>query len=243
MNKAPKILFFDIETSPVLYLKFQKDKNPFFSHDGILEDAYMISAVWKMAGDAKIHSVSSPKIWDDYAAVKTLRDALAKADIVVGHNIKKFDLKFFNSRLIYHRLQPLPQLDLVDTLLEVKKIASFTSHKLDYLSKLLNNKGKIHVDFSLWKAVVSGDKEALNKMVKYNVVDVRRTEELYNVLKPYMKSHPHVGVIKGLKRECSCPKCGSDNIKFDGVRVSAAGIKTQQIQCHDCHGFSRIPFR
>jgi DNA polymerase elongation subunit (family B) len=241
VNKPLSILVFDIETSPVELLKFQKDRNPFISSDGISKDSYMISACWKSLGDKHMSYAASVKPWDDYSTVKKLRDALSRADVIIGHNSDKFDIKYLNARLIFHNLPPLPQVASVDTLKEIKKVASFTSHKLDYLSHILCGERKNHVSFELWKQVVSGDRLALNKMVAYNKKDVLLTEKLYKRLLPYMKSHPHVGAMLGKDRRLSCNKCGSTDIKRNGIRITAAGMKKQEIQCMSCFGYSRIP--
>lgn len=234
-------MVFDIETSPVENLRFQKDHSPYISPDSILNDSYMISAAWKTIGDSTVHSVVSNKVWDDFKVVNTLRKALIKADVLCGHNIDKFDLKYLNARLMYHGLPPLPLIPTIDTLKEVKRVASFTSHKLDYLSYLLFGEKKHHVTFGLWKDIILGDKQSLIKMVAYNKKDVVLTEKLYNRIKPYMKNHPHIGVMQGKDRRVSCNKCGSTNVKRNGVRITASGLKRQEIQCQDCGGYHRIP--
>lgn len=131
---------------------------------------------------------------------------------------------------------------MVDTKKEAKKVAAFTSNKLDYLGKHLLGKGKIHVDFDLWLKVMAGNKKALKEMVEYNKVDVLRLEEVYDRLKPYMKAHPHIGALNGEERNLSCPKCGSTKIKKNGIRITAAGIKKQECQCKDCGAYHQIPY-
>lgn len=236
-----KIVFFDIETTPLVITKFQYDKNPYIRYEDILEDWYIICAAWKTLGEKKTSSVKISKLGDDYNVVKTLRAALSEADLIVGHAIDRFDIRNLNARLLYHNLPPLPNIPTVDTLKVARRVAGFSSNRLDYLSKILNNKEKMKVDGSLWRGVMDGSKEALNKMVKYNIVDVIRDEEVYLRLRPFMKTHPHVGVMKGDDRLLSCPKCGSTKIKRNGIRVTAAGIKKQEVQCQSCGGFHRIP--
>lgn len=240
MRKA-KIIIFDIETSPVENLRFQKDRSPYISSNTITHDSYMISAAWKVLGEKSIHFVASQKVWDDFKTVKTLRNILASADILIGHNIDKFDLKYLNARLIYHSLPPLPIIATVDTLKEVKKVAFFTGHSLGYLASYILDEEKINVNFDLWKKVVNGNKSALKEMVAYNKQDVVVTEKWYNHLKPYMKTHPHMGVFTGENRLCSCNKCGGTHLKKNGFRVTTAGLKKQEIQCLDCGSYQRIP--
>lgn len=234
-----KIICFDVETQPMivhtwgLYPKY-------ISHDNVIQDWALISACWKEVGKDRVHSAAIKEVGDDYEVVSKLRDALAEADIIVSHNGDKFDIKKLNARIIYHGLPPLPKVPSVDTLKEVKKIAAFSSNRLDYLGKFLLGQGKIHVDYSLWLEVMKGSKKAVREMVEYNKVDVIRLEELYLRLRPYMKTHPHLGVLDGLDRNISCPNCGSDHVKKNGIRVTAAGLKKQEIQCMACGSYHRV---
>jgi len=235
----PVILFFDCETSPItattwtLYPKY-------LSHENIIEDWYIICAAWKELNDKQVSSVAITKPGDDYVVCKKLRAALAKADVLIGHNLNSFDVKKLNARLIFHKLPPLPLIPTVDTLREIKKVAAFTSNRLDYLAKTLVGKGKLKTDFSLWRDVMNGSKAALKKMVDYCKVDVIRLQQIYERLRPYFKTHIHLGVLSGEDRT-SCPKCGSTHTKRNGVRVTAAGLKCAEYQCTDCGGYFRLP--
>lgn len=242
MSKA-KIIFFDIETTPVEYYKWQYDRNPFINPDGIKHDWTMISACWKIHGEKRVYSVAVTKPGNDYNVVKTLRDALAEADILVGHCIDRFDIRNLNTRLLYHGLEPLPPMLTVDTKKMASKIGGFTSNKLDYLAKFLGVGEKIHVEYGLWLQVMQGSKKAIAEMVRYNKHDVVVNEKVYDKLLPYMKSHPHVGAMNGQDRHASCPKCGSKEIKYNGTKFTAAGLKKQECQCKKCHGYFRIPFK
>ena len=240
----PRILVLDIETSPVINARFQFDRNPYISADAVLEDWYIICAAWKFVGSPKVYAVAADMVKrDDKQVVKALRAAIEESDIVVGHNLQKFDLKCLTTRLIVNRLQPLPEVGVVDTYRSVKKVGAFTSSKLTYLSRVLNGQDKLKMDFQDWLDCRMNKKSAIKKMVDYNKIDVVRAEELYISLLPYIKSHPHVGVLKGHLRDESCPKCGSKDIKHNGMRVSAAGVKKREIQCAHCHSYSRINYK
>ncbi len=240
MGKKATVLFWDIETSPIQVNTWSLWPNS-ISHESIIKDFTIICGAWKKLGNKTVHAVSITKPYHDKQVVKQLRDALAEADVLVGHNADKFDIKKFNTRLIFHGLDPLPNIPTVDTLKMVKKVAAFSSNRLDYLSKQLTGQGKIHVDYELWLRIMKGDKKALKEMVEYNKVDVIRLEEVYLKLLPYAKSHPHIGVINGEHRHLSCPTCGSTNMKRNGTKVSAAGIKTQEMQCQDCFHYTKRP--
>lgn len=235
-----KIICFDVETTPMIVHSWNLYPK-YLSPDNIISDWSLISAAWKEVGKDRVHAAAISSVGDDFEVVRKLRDALADADVIVAHNGDKFDIKKLNTRLIIHGLPPLPKVPTVDTLKEVKKIASFSSNKLDYLSKVLIGQGKIEVSYGLWLDVMRGSKKALREMVEYNKVDVVRLEEVYLRLRPYMKSHPHTGVLIGEDRNLSCTHCGSVKVKKNGIRVTAAGLKKQECQCQNCGAYMRVP--
>ena len=234
-----KIILWDIETTPMINYTWNLYPER-ISHDSIIQDWSIICGAWKELGSDKVHAVSIKTVGDDYDVVKKLREVIAGADIVVHHNGDKFDLKKLNARLISHGLDPLPSVHTVDTLKEAKKIAAFSSNRLDYLGKFLLGVGKIHVGYSLWLDIMTGSKKALKEMVAYNKADVEVLEGVYNYLLPYMKSHPHVGALKGKDKFTSCPKCGSEEIKKNGTKYTRAGLIRQECQCKKCHSYFHV---
>lgn len=235
-----KIICWDIETAPIIANTW--DLYPkYLSPDNILQDWYIISAAWKEVGKERVHSIAITELGDDLAVVTKVREVLASADVIVHHNGDRFDLKKLNTRLIVHGLPPLPKVPTVDTLKEVKKVAAFSSNKLDYLSKTLIGHGKLHAPYELWLEVMKGSKKALREMIEYNKVDVIRLEEVYLRIRPYMKSHPHMGVLQGEDRNLSCTHCGSEKVKRNGIRITAAGLKKQECQCQACGAYMRVP--
>lgn len=242
-KESPAILIWDIETSPMVVNTWNLYPEA-ISHDSIIHDWTIICGCWKFVGDKTIKSVEidTKEPRNDFEIVKKLRDIVASADIIVHHYGDAFDLKKLNTRIIYYGLEPLPNIPTVDTKKMAKKIAAFSSNRLDYLSKFLLGVGKIHVDYELWLKIMDGNKAALKEMVAYNKVDVQREEDVYLYLLPYMKGHPHVGAMKGEDRNYSCTNCGSTDVKLNGVRYTAAGLKKQELQCRQCFHFSKVPY-
>lgn len=234
----PKILYFDVETAPqvgILWSIFQNGIQP----DDLLEDWYIFCACWQWEGDKTVHSAQITKLGDDKALCKKLREVISSADIIIGHNHERFDLRKVNTRLIMHRLKPIPQIASVDTLKEVRKIAAFSSNRLDYLGKVLTGDGKAETKKGLWKRTLLGDKVALREMVNYCKKDVTKLVEVYKILRPYFKTHPHLGVLQGKDRHESCSKCGSENLAgISKTRVTAAGLVKVQKQCNKCHSYT-----
>lgn len=235
----PKIIIWDIETTPMINYTWNLYPN-YISHDAIIQDWSLICACYKVLGEKEVHALAIKNVNDDYEVVSKLRDVLASADIIIHHNGDKFDMKKLNTRLIYYNLPPLPKITTIDTVKEYRKVAAFSSNKLDYLSSFLTGSGKLHTDFSLWKRIMNGDKKAVKEMVAYNKVDVLKTEEIYGRIVPYMKNPPHLGAMYGHDKNLSCKSCGSANVKLNGVRYTAAGVKKQEVKCRDCHSYSLL---
>lgn len=238
--KKPNIILFDVETAPMEVRTFSLFNKQPIHHTNIITDWFMISAAWKRLGEDKVYSASIKEAGNDYEVVKKLREVLNDADIVIGHNSDKFDIKKLNARIIYHSLPPLSPCTSVDTLKEVRKIAAFSSNRLDYLGKHLVGHGKIETSSGLWERAMNGNRKAIKEMVEYNKIDVVRLEELYVKLLPYIKTHPHLGVLGGEERH-SCPKCSSLKIVRHKVRVTAGGTQRQQLQCEKCGSYHTVP--
>jgi hypothetical protein len=246
MSKSPKIILYDIETLPMTCAVFTLYPES-INHDNILSDWSLISVCWKELGKKTIYSTSlldDPKrfkkdVNDDSQIVKKMREVFEDADLIIGHNSKKFDTKKLNSRLIYHGLDPLPSgIQQVDTLQEVRKVASFSSNRLDYLGKHLLNSGKMETSRGLWLRILKGDISAVKEMVAYNKIDVKLLEDIYMKLRPYMKNHPHMGALDGNDRHNTCRVCGSEELIKSKTRVTAAGVEKIQKQCKCCGAYT-----
>jgi hypothetical protein len=251
MSKIPKILLLDIETLPLITATFSLYPDS-IHQDNVLQDWSIICAAWKYLDKPTTYSSSilddptefEKDVNNDIVVVSKLREVLQDADVIIGHNLKKFDYKKFNARLIQHGMEPLPSgILVIDTLTEIKKIASFTSHRLDYLGKILLGEGKIETERGLWLRVLKGDKSAVRDMVVYCKGDVTLLEDLYLKIRPYLKNTPHLGVLYGEDRQHSCPKCGSGDMTTNKIRFTAAGVKKIQKQCNNCFAYSTFNFK
>lgn len=243
--KKPKILIWDIETSYNIATTFSLFPK-YISHDNILQDWYIICAAWKWLGDTKTHVITTLDDQGDNAdhkndirVVEKMRSLLLEADVVVHHNGDKFDLKKLNTRLIYHRLDPLPtKLTTVDTLKAAKKTFAFSSNRLDYLGAYLGLGRKLHTDSSLWMDSLKGDVKAINKMAKYNKQDVDLLEAVFNVMRPYIKM-PNLAAQDATTDLC-CNDCSSSSVQKRGYLFFAAG-KKQRYQCTECGKWGHSP--
>lgn len=234
MSKTPKILIFDIETSYSVMANFGIF-NQNIPYKNILHEWYMICACWKYLDKPKIYSTSVLKGKnpdDDYIAVKELREVILGCDALVAHNGLKFDLKKLNTRILYHGLEPLPPITMIDTLKVARKEFAFTSNRLDYIANYLAVGSKLPTTSGLWLEALKGNKKAIKEMLFYCRNDVVILEEVYKKLKPYISNHPNMVLFDDDNFE-GCRNCGSKNIQKRGFSYTLT-TKKQRYQCLDC---------
>lgn len=237
-NNGPKILIWDIETSYSVVKTFSLFK-PMISPSQIVSDWFIICGAWKFLGEDKVHSIACTKkglkIGDDKRVVKALRKAIESADIIIGHNGDKFDLKKLRARVIKHELPPINNIKTIDTLKVARREFNFTSNRLDYIGNFLGVGGKIENEPGLWDKVMAGDMGALDRMVEYNERDVTLLEDVYLRMRPHISNHPDVNVFTDQQMLNPCPNCGSCDTIRNGKRPAMKVKKIfQRRACYNC---------
>lgn len=237
----PKILLFDIETSLMevyvwgLYKQFIPHTNIIKDENGNDKTWYMISwaAKWlfdkKVMGDCVTPEESVKR--DDSRILMSIWDLLNEADIVIAHNGDSFDIRKLNARFLEHEIPaPLPYKS-IDTLKVARREFALVSYKQDYLTKHFKLNNKLKTEFQLWVDCMHGDEDALKKMAKYNKHDVIGLEEVYLKMRPYMKNHPNIGV---LKEEDVCTVCGSKHLEETDAIYLTSASKFLVYRCNSC---------
>ncbi len=217
-DKLPKILIFDIETSPSIAYAFGRFKYNIM-WDQVEQEPIMLtwSAKWLYSGEVLSDKITPEEVLnvDDGRIVKSLWDLMNTADIVVAHYGDRFDIPVLNTRAILNGLPPYNTIRSIDT----KKVASgtfkFPSNKLDALASYFGLEGKIHTEFQLWIDCLKGKLEAIQEMETYNIKDVLVLEEVYLKLRPYIKSHPNIAVYMDVNTQV-CSSCGSIKLTESG---------------------------
>lgn len=175
----------------------------------------------------------------DLALLKTVRNLLNEADIVVGQNVARFDMKKLNARFILNDIAPPSPVRIIDTLKVAKRHFAFTSNKLEFMSDKLCVKYKKlkhgqFPGFELWKEFLARNPAAQAEMEKYNRYDVLSTEELYLIMRPWIAGHPNVNLYSEAEGTAmACPNCGSTALKPKGHRYTQLG-KYQRYHCQGC---------
>ncbi len=241
---SPKILVFDIETAPItVYTWSLWDQNVGLNQ--IKHDWHLLAWAAKWLGDpaSKVMYMDNRRaknIRDDKALIQGLIRLLEQADIVVTQNGDKFDCKKLNARAIINKLAPIRPYRSTDILKEGKKVFSFTSHKLAYVTSVLNTKykkldHKEYPGFDLWEAVLRGEKRAWEVMEKYTRYDVLSTEEAYMRVQGWIKTQNLPAYDADSVMRCAC---GSKHIRRKGYAFTDKG-KYQIYWCLDCGKWPR----
>jgi hypothetical protein len=242
----PKILFFDIETAPIMAWIWSM-WSEFRNYEMIEREWYILCWAAKWQGGKEIITSALPDFTtydkdpeDDRECVLELWRLLDEADILVAHNAKGFDVKKANARFLIHGLLPPSPYKIVDTLLEARGTFKMTSNKLDVLGRLLGVGRKVpHEGFELWRKCMRGDMKAWTKMVVYCKQDVRLLERVYDRLLPYMGRHPNSGVYSD-NEGAECPKCSAPAKELEKRGFTYTGVsKFQRLRCRKCGSWCR----
>jgi DNA polymerase elongation subunit (family B) len=238
-TSGPKVLIFDIETSPILGFVWSIwEQNVALNQ--IDTDWHVLSwaAKWLDAPADEIMYMdqrNAKNIEDDSKLLEGIWKLLDEADVVITQNGKNFDQRKLNARFVINGFQPPSSYKHIDTKILAQKHFGFTSHKLEYMADKLCVKYKKsdHSKFSgfeLWKECLAGNKEAWKVMEEYNKYDVLSLEELYNVLIPWDNSVNFNLYTDSIINAC---KCGSVKFKKHGFAYTQVG-KFQRYKCLKC---------
>lgn len=232
----PKILLYDIETSPNLAYVWGKYEQDVIDYKKEWE---LLSFSYKWLDEKTVRCIKRPDFKDatDCSLTKALWKVLDEADVIIGHNSDDFDTKKASAKFIEHGLVPPSPSQSVDTKKVAKRYFRFNSNKLDDLGKLLGVGRKEKTGgFDLWLGCMAGHPKSWKLMEKYNKQDVLLLERVYLKLLPWIGNHPNVSYLEG--RPEGCPKCGSERLKSCGIRRFKVQSYTNY-RCVDCGGYCR----
>lgn len=198
---GPRILLYDIETSPIIAQMWSMWQQG-FGLNQIENDWFILSVAAKWLGEDEVFyfdQSQAENIEDDREILEKLWELLNEADVVIGQNVKKFDTRKVNARFILNGLPKPSTYRQIDTLEIAKQQFGFTSNKLEYMTdKFCSNiKKSKHQKFPghlLWSECLKGNQEAWLEMREYNIDDVLSLEELYNLLSSWDNKLPNFDV-------------------------------------------------
>jgi hypothetical protein len=220
-----RILLFDLETTPLQVFAWGRGK--YDTAIDVVKDWELLSVSYQWYGDPEITCLTRKNRKSDKKLTRQLWQLFDKADVVVAHNAKGFDVPKARAKFIEHGLRPYSPVKVFDTL-EAARTAKFSSHRLNEIGKLLNLGKKIKTDFELWTGCIANNPEAWRKMTEYNIRDVKLLADWYTIIRPWV-AHPSV-LRNGL---VGCPACASLRLKSRGWWKTATG-SYRRYYCLDC---------
>ena len=179
---------------------------------------------------------------DEKTLLKALNLLLDQADATVTHNGVRFDMPKIRGRSLVHGLKPPSPVKEIDTCIICRKEFGFDANSLEYVAKVLKLKHqklkhKNFPGFELWLECLKGNLKAWAELKRYNIHDVKVTEELYTKVRPWSRQHPNVAVFAESDTPM-CPKCGAASPQKRGWAYTNVG-KYRRYQCQECGGWSR----
>jgi hypothetical protein len=239
---GPRILYVDIETAPdVAYVwgVYQTNAIEIAQHWQVLTFAWR----WGARGKTEVLGIDdTPKrkpgplsYGDDWWLMRQMHKLLEEADIVVAHNGRAFDTRKINARMIALGMTPPSPYQVIDTKNETKRVAAFSSNKLDWLGDQLGLGRKLkHEGFGMWLGCMKGDPVAWSRMKRYNKHDIALLVKLHLRIAPWIRQ-PNAVLWGGV---CTNPVCRGRRLTKEGIQRAKTRVY-QRYKCQDCGTWSR----
>lgn len=229
MVKYPdqNVLVLDIEWRPTKAYVWQAWKQN-ITPEKIIEHGGLLCVGAKWLGDKETFLFSE---WEHghEGMLGLIHEMMSTADAIITYNGDKFDLPKLHGEFVLYGLPPAPPCTSIDVLKAVKKFGYFMN-RLAFIGPFLGVGGKLENEgMALWTKVIDGDENAQKRMAKYCIQDVKLLEKLYLKIRPYIKTHPHLGRT-GAEQ---CPSCGSSHAQSRGSRRTRS-FKIQRLHCVSC---------
>ncbi len=236
-----KILLYDVESLPNVSYTWGTWQQDVIK---VKERRIVCSIAWQWYHEGKTKVMAlpdfdgyDPLIRDNLKLIKAFKGIRAKADVVIGHNLDRFDTGMVNTDMFLRHIKPHAGQRSIDTLAICKTKFRLNSNRLgDVCGELGIGKKVPHPGFPMWEGCMAGKKKSWDQMKKYNVGDVDPLlRGLYEHLRPWMTNHPNMAIeTAGLR----CPRCRSYQYKFDGTRNTQTS-SYRKILCLDCRSWGR----
>ena len=233
-----RVTFIDVETAPAIVAAFNRyDVNLTQKHI-LKEGGWLISIAWADSSGKVESLVLNPDEAiraDDFRIACKLQRVIDNTDILVGHNIKKFDWKVIKTCLLRNGLVLTHQPKIVDTLEIARRNFKFASNKLGDLGVILGidtvkgDPGGIET----WIACTEGNSKALTKMKVYNEGDVELLRKVYNKIIAWSNQLPNQNLYSKYGIQ-GCTNCGSSEVYPTSNKVSTPSKLHVEHMCASC---------
>lgn len=239
-----KILILDVEVTPLLGLFWELWNQNISWKKGLLNESWMLTTwagKWLFEDEIFGDKVTVKDVHDqnDKRVLLSMCEKIAEADIVVGHNFKRFDMRTINARRLKYKLSPLEPYSVVDTFRTAKREFKLPSYSLDFIASYLGYEGKAeHNGMDLWRRCLFGDSAALDEMYDYNVQDIFVQENVYLDLRPWIHNHPNCGLFSLSSESMHCKNCGSPDLVLGEKERHTSVNSYATYRCGNCGALS-----
>jgi len=240
-QRQANVLVLDIETSLMEVYTWGLYKQS-FTIKQIKREPFILSWSAKLLGAPKVMSdVVTPEeaiAGSSKRIMQSLWNQLDEANIVIGHNVVDFDLRWIKFEFLKHGIYLPSPYQTIDTYKICKREFRSVSGKLDYYAHVLGIGKKMPTEYEWWIDCGYGNKDRLKQMQEYCDHDVRLEEELYFKIRPYIHNHPNVGLFAQGINGLVCASCGKDDIELKGEYPTPLNLY-DAYQCNYCHSWIR----
>jgi hypothetical protein len=243
-HKKPRVLFFDIETSLIGAWVFRCGKQVIrpnqLQTDNFISNIICITYCWD---DGKpVKALTWEAVKGGYSCKKmiaTFDKIIQQADITIGKNSDRFDVKHINTQRLLTQDYGMPEwaAHTDDLEKQMRRYLYLPSYGLDYFARLLGLGGKMKMEFQDWVDLAENNKNAkksFKKMVRYGKKDTLDTRAIWNYCVKHFRPKHNAATYQG---EHVCTNCGSKDIRKNGTRVCGKTRK-QQWYCRSHNGFA-----
>ena len=243
VEKKPKVLYYDIETSLAKSYHFNYWKTS-IGVKQMIEPSHMLSHAWCWGEDGEVFSsILTPKealAKDDERIVLEAWSLFDQADIIVAHNGKRFDVNKCNGYFLKYGLPKPSPFKVIDTLEIAKKNFNLPFKSLEYLAKFLDVELKLDAGgIETWIGCERGDQEALNTMVEYNRGDIITLREIHKRLKGWDNNGVNIALYND-DHDAVCTHCGSDDVSVLSDKFAYTPNRKYQVyRCNSCQAVLR----
>ena len=153
MSKKPVILFFDIETLPLKSFIWQPGTQ-YVGHKNLCPSHSMwgLICIQYAVDDGPVKVLRYDKHNGTQGMIEAFDKLVAKADIVLGKNSDRFDIKMLNAMRALLKIPPIVGWEKYTEDLEkqMRRYFRLPSQSLDYISKQLGVGGKVSMEMKDW---------------------------------------------------------------------------------------------
>lgn len=243
-ERKANVLIADVETIPGEAFFFTP-KTEYISPDKVIKNTAISSIAWTWLGSGEVfgETVTPEEAYnrDDKRITKIAWDLFDKANVVVFHNGRGFDIKVITGKFIDHRLPAPSKYFDVDTLQVARQVTKWEYKSLNEIGKRFGIGEKTTMYFEDWRNCLTNDKNAkiaLDKMLEYCKKDVAPLlEDVYLILLPHMKNHPNLGIFSDHVGDI-CPRCESSSLDWSVPYPTYQGV-WRGFRCNRCGSVGR----